>query len=94
MRNHLKYYKETSDLDEGKDEKNWIWLLRLVQIVLHTGKFPEVLTWEVAIILTNKGWEYCGIVMVKVVWKLITSIINRQPGEDTILHYLFIGYGR
>jgi hypothetical protein len=75
LKEWLKGAKLEEDLKTGPTNvgagKEWDALVQLVQAVWDEGKIPTQLGWVVTVLIPKEGGDYCGISLLKPIWKVI-----------------------
>ena len=69
---------ETEDKTEKSDVEmtNWEKLVSLVRAYLEEGLLAEEATRQAVVLITKGKGDYCGIVLVEVMWKEVADILN------------------
>ena len=89
---HLKdWLKAASWLDEP-DPSHWNALVALVQHVFATGEVSTQMTWATVVLLPKSDGGVRGIGLLDVVWKLVTSIIERRVSTAVTYHDALHGF--
>ena len=88
----------------GEDEKaesrgdtltkasNWEMVVELVQTALGEGRLAEDATWQAVVLITKGRKDYRGIVLVRVMWKLVSAILNRWITSSITFHDFLHGF--
>ena len=58
--------------------KEWEALVQLIQTVWEEGKMPIQLGWVVTILIPKGGKDYCGIGLLKPIWKVIERVMDKR----------------
>ena len=51
-------------------------MVRLIQKTFEYRVVPEEMAWATMVLLTNGDWEYWGIGLFEVVWKVCATVVN------------------
>jgi hypothetical protein len=88
---HLKEWLAAARKEVDPDAKFWDSLVELIQYVFEKGEIPTETAWSV-LVLIPKGSGGCkGIGLLEIVWKLISSIIDRRLKEKLNFMMLYTG---
>jgi len=71
---------------EAPDGTNWCRLVELVQEIYHTGVLPMELLWSVLVLLPKDSGGFCGIGLLEIVWKVVSSIIDARIKASIKFH--------
>ena len=58
------------------DATNWLKVVAIVQAAFQDGTLAEELTWQTVILILKGKGDFQSIVLVKVLWKTIASLLN------------------
>ena len=76
---------------------NWESVVDLVQTDFEEGWLAEENTWQAVVLIPKVKWEYCGIGLVEVMWKVVADILNRRLTSSItfhdFLHEFWVGHG-
>ena len=60
--------------------------MSITQVAFRYGYIPEAMAWTTMVLIPKGGGGYRGILLVKVVWKVCTSIMHSRLQSTIILH--------
>jgi len=90
---HLKGWLQDAKWEVMPDGTMWCKLVDLVQEVWTSGVLPTVLPWATVVLLPKDSGGHCGIGLLEIVWKLITSIIDaRIKAKVEFFHDVLHGF--
>ena len=61
-------------------------MVSVKKLTFREGHIPTAMTWTTMVIILKGGWEYRRIVLVKVIWKVCTLIMNKRLLSTINLH--------
>ena len=68
-------------------------MLRLIQLIFRDGKVPNYIVWATMFLLPKGKGGNRGIVIVEVLWKVCSVVVNYRLKMSVVLHnalYLFM----
>ena len=71
---------------------NWESVVDLVQTDFEEGWLAEENTWQAVVLIPKVKWEYCGIGLVEVMWKVVAEILNRRLTSSITFHDFLHGF--
>ena len=48
--------------------------------------------WQMVVLISNENWEFCGIRIVEVVWKVVELVANCWMGAAVGFHYTLYNF--
>ena len=81
-----------TDMETGFSETGTSRLVDLIQVAFQEGCLEEEFTWQAVVIIPKGGGDYQGIVLLEVVWKVVTVILNRHLTNPIAFHNVFHGF--
>ena len=75
---HLQYLLEVATREDSTDPAHWDKFVSLTQASFHEGQLPEECTWKTVVLISKGKGDFCGIVLVKVLWKTLKVILNHR----------------
>ena len=69
---------ETKTATEEEGEDLWGKVVELTQTAFREGNLAEEAMWQTVVMIPKGKWEFRGIGLVEVIWKLLTLILHRR----------------
>ena len=76
------------------DLSHWQKVVILAHVAFQEGRMVEEAMWHAVVMITKGGRDYHGIVLLEVVWKVVTAIINCRFTVSIYLHDVLHFSGR
>jgi hypothetical protein len=92
----LKTWLNMATREENPDRSAWENLVKIVvQRAFETGDIPTALQWGVLVLIPkSEAGKFRGIGLLEVIWKLITTIINKRLLQGIEFHPAIHGFRR
>ena len=88
----LKQWLASAGRKENPDTRAWDTLVDLVQHIFREGDLPTEMPWSAMVLLPKGGGDYHGIGLLEIIWKLVTTIIDRRVKEVVPFHDALHGF--
>ena len=75
---HLRAWLRVANWEELPDPSQWDMAVGLIQDAFCKGHLVEECTWRTIVLIPKGTGNFCGIRLVKVLWKTVTGILNRR----------------
>ena len=66
--------------------------MSIVRANFGEGLLAEETMWQVLVLIPRGNWAHQGIVIVEVMWKVVTAILNNQLTASITFHELLHGF--
>ena len=70
----------------------WELVLRLIQLIFRDGKVPKYIVWATMVLLPKGKGGNRGIVIVEVLWKVCSVVVNFQLKRISVFHNALHGF--
>ena len=67
-------------------------MVELVQTAFRDGDLAEEATWQAVVLIPKGKWDYRGIGLVEVMWKVTAVILNRRFTSSITFHDVLHGF--
>ena len=64
--------------EDSPDPVFWYNVIGMIQSAFCEGHLMEQCTWQTVVLVSKGNGDLCGIVLVEVMWKIVTGILNRH----------------
>ena len=66
--------------------------MEIIQTAFQEGELAEESTWQAVVLIPKGKGDYQGISLVKVMWKVVTVILNRRLTSSITFHDVLHGF--
>ena len=88
----LRQWMIATTYNNSPDATNWLKVVAIVQAAFQDGTLAEELTWQTVILIPKGKGDFRGVVLVKVLWKTIVSLLNCRLTSAISFHDTLHGF--
>ena len=83
---HLQSCLAAATCEERTDMSNWERVVEILQLAFRDSKLHMECMWQKVVLIPKGNGEFVLIGLVKVLWKALSGVINRQIGAAVKFH--------
>ena len=89
---HLQSCLAAATCEERTDMSNWERVVEILQLAFRDSKLHMECMWQKVVLIPKGNGEFVLIGLVKVLWKALSGVINRQIGVVVQFHNVLHGF--
>ena len=89
---HLKSWIVEERVEENPDPYKWQIVVDIIHMGFAAGELATEWTWSTIALLPKGGGKWRRIILVEVLWKLISAIIDRHLADSINFHDILNGF--